>query len=386
MSQRTSQQPSTRPRTFTEEFERAFAFPPRDFQVEVFQNYADHKDTLLVVPTGAGKSVCWQSLALWERPNGKCKILLIEPGKALADNQVCIQKSITLSETDIIEPKVLEAERRGIRAIAVHEDTIAEATQSNPPRDLFKEAIKGDAEIIVLTPEMLETPRFDSVLTAPRFVAALKAVVVDEMHLLYEWGETWRPSYLQIGRLRARLPSNVWWLGASASCPDNGPLARIRLSLGFQPDSHALVRRPVDRLDISYQVRILEHATSGTTFHDIDWLFGNPNILKPEDIPKTIIYCKTIKLCSLVAKYLHTLVPGAIADPTKVIMTFHSIRTQRNRSRIVEDFERGTELRILVATDCACVGINVKGIEVIIVLSLCMTLNALLQWLGRVAR
>jgi len=89
--------------------------------------------------------------------------------------------------------QVLAAQKRGLHAVAIHQDSLNEAQNSTPPRHLFKEASDGLWDILFFSPEMLGF------------------IFVDECHVVVPWGNSFRDAYKSLEDLRPRVPSNVTW-------------------------------------------------------------------------------------------------------------------------------------------------------------------------------
>lgn len=280
--------------------------------------------------------------------------------------------------------QVREAELRGVHAVALHEDTLRSA--ANEGRDLFKECASGPWELIVVTPEMLGTPQFKTLLNNRTFKSRLIGVSVDEMHLISQWGEGWRRTYLNVSHLRVQVDSDVWWIGTSGSCLIiHTTLPKVKKLLGFTDDSYWLHHGYVDRPDISYEPRICQYAYTGDNMHDLDWVIEE-GIKSASEIRKTLINVKTIADGSKVLRYLESLLPSNFPKRDQIIGSFHSIIDGDARNAILADFDNGEDLRILVATDCGAQGINVKGIQDVICWDIPECLDQLKQWAGRAGR
>ena len=144
------------------------------------------KDVLALMPTGGGKSVCFQVPALMK--DGLC--LVITPLIALMKDQV---ENLSL---------------RGIRAIAVH------AGMTSREVDLaLNNAAYGGFKFLYLSPERLQTSLFRKYLP----VLDISFIVVDEAHCISQWGYDFRPDYLRIGELRQVVDAPVIALTATAT-------------------------------------------------------------------------------------------------------------------------------------------------------------------------
>lgn len=159
----------------------------RPLQKEIIESILCGKDTLAILPTGGGKSICFQVPALAQK--GIC--IVISPLIALMKDQVGNLK------------------KRNIPALLIHSgmkkaDVIQ--TLKNASHDYFK--------FLYVSPERLETSLFNEYLPA----LDVNLVAVDEAHCISQWGYDFRPSYLRIAELRKELPGiPVLALTASAT-------------------------------------------------------------------------------------------------------------------------------------------------------------------------
>ncbi|MFN8309099.1 MAG: ATP-dependent DNA helicase RecQ [Chitinophagales bacterium] len=148
----------------------------RPLQEEIIQSVLKGSDTLALLPTGGGKSICFQVPALMR--DGLC--LVITPLIALMKDQV----------SNLMQ--------RGIQAVAVH--TGMPARQIDTTLD---NCIYGNVKFLYLSPERLRTADFKE--RVARMNVSL--IVVDEAHCISQWGYDFRPAYLQIAALREILPT-----------------------------------------------------------------------------------------------------------------------------------------------------------------------------------
>ncbi|MBO4634810.1 MAG: RecQ family ATP-dependent DNA helicase [Bacteroidales bacterium] len=191
----------------------------RPMQEEIIRQALEGRDVLAILPTGGGKSVCFQVPALMR--DGLA--LVVTPLIALMKDQVQNLKD------------------RGIRAMAIH------AGMNRREVDLaLNNAAYGDYKFLYLSPERLRTQLFQAYLS----VLHINYIVVDEAHCISQWGYDFRPDYLQIGEIRKRVEAPVIALTATAT-----PLVAedIMQRLGFQEPN--LLRSGFERPNLSYIVR-----------------------------------------------------------------------------------------------------------------------------------
>ncbi len=147
----------------------------RPLQEEIINSVMANRDTLALMPTGGGKSICFQVPALAKE--GLC--LVVTPLIALMKDQV------------------ENLNRKGIHAVAVYS-----GMSYNQIEVAFDNCMFGDVKFLYISPERLETEKFRAVLS--RLNIAL--IAVDEAHCISQWGYDFRPPYLRIADIRGLLP------------------------------------------------------------------------------------------------------------------------------------------------------------------------------------
>ncbi|MBQ8838793.1 MAG: RecQ family ATP-dependent DNA helicase [Bacteroidales bacterium] len=196
------------------------SFRPK--QEDIVRAALDGRDVLAILPTGGGKSVCFQVPAL------------MRPGTA-----VVVTPLIAL-----MKDQVQNLNKRGIKALCIN------AGMSRREVDLaLNNAAYGDFKFLYVSPERLNTRLFQSYL--PEINVSF--IVVDEAHCISQWGYDFRPDYLQIGRLREIIDAPVIALTATATpqVADD-----IMERLGFE--EKCLIKSGFERPNLSYVVRRCE--------------------------------------------------------------------------------------------------------------------------------
>jgi ATP-dependent DNA helicase RecQ len=191
----------------------------RPLQEDVIRSVLDGKDTLALMPTGGGKSLCYQVPAL--AGEGLC--LVISPLIALMKDQV------------------ENLRKKGITAYAIYT-----GMQRKEVINILKVAGNSNCKFLYVSPERLETNLFKEYLPALQ----ITLIAVDEAHCISQWGYDFRPSYLRIAQLKEELPDTpVLALTASAT-PD--VQQDICDKLLFR--QHKIFRQSFNRPNLSYSV------------------------------------------------------------------------------------------------------------------------------------
>ena len=158
----------------------------RSRQQEIIESAVAGKDTLALLPTGGGKSVCFQVPAMMK--DGIA--IVVTPLIALMKDQVR-----TLQD-------------RGIKALAIHAGMGRYEVDT-----ILNNACYGDFKFLYVSPERLSTFLFRSYLPQMN----VSYIVVDEAHCISQWGYDFRPDYLKIGELRKEVDAPVIALTATAT-------------------------------------------------------------------------------------------------------------------------------------------------------------------------
>ena len=194
----------------------------RPMQEEIISAAADGKDVLAILPTGGGKSVCFQVPALMREGIA----LVITPLIALMKDQV----------------QNLEA--RGVKALAIHA-----GMERHEVERILGNAAWGDFKFLYVSPERLGTALFQSYLT----LLPISYIVVDEAHCISQWGYDFRPDYLTISELRKQVDAPVIALTATAT---PRVAEDIMDKLAFR--GRLLLKSGFERSNLSYIVRRCE--------------------------------------------------------------------------------------------------------------------------------
>lgn len=165
--------------TVLAEFQRIWGYPDfRKPQDEIVRALLNHQDVLVVLPTGGGKSICFQLPALLQSG----LTLVISPLVALMENQV------------------QELQQRHLSAATLH------SQMSAPQRQQTLRAIdRGQLRLLYVSPETLLSQPLWQRLSRP--LVKLNGLILDEAHCLVQWGETFRPAYRRLGAVRDALLS-----------------------------------------------------------------------------------------------------------------------------------------------------------------------------------
>ncbi len=303
----------------------------RPLQEEIINAVVSGKDTLALLPTGGGKSVCFQVPAMLR--DGIC--IVVSPLIALMKDQV------------------EQLRRRGIPAVAIHSGLRRDAIDL-----LLDNAIYGDTKFLYVSPERLQTELFIA-----RFKQMkVGLIAVDEAHCISQWGYDFRPPYLQIATLRDLVPDvPVIALTASATAQVQTDIAeKLRFAEGY-----AFFRKSFARDNLSFVVRKTDNK--GEKLLDI--LRKVPG--------SAIVYVRSRKATVELAGWLQRhQCPSSF---------YHAGLTFEERTRRQDDWIQN-RTRVMVATNAFGMGIDKPDVRLVVHLDLPENLESYYQEAGRAGR
>ena len=315
--------------TILKKFWRHSQFRP--LQEEIINSILANHDTLALLPTGGGKSVCFQVPALMRE--GVC--IVISPLIALMKDQVENLKT------------------KGINAVAVH------SGMSRNEIDVYlNNCIYGNVKFLYLSPERLQTEMFQERVKQMK----VSLLAVDEAHCISQWGYDFRPSYLQIAELRTVLP-NVPVIALTATAT---PIVSNDIvdKLLFRKE-HQVFHKTFARENLSFVVRKKE----------------NKERQLQEILQKVrgsvIIYVRSRKVTQEVAEILAKAgIPATF---------YHAGLTHEQRALHQEDWIKNKK-RVMVATNAFGMGIDKADVRIVVHLDLPENLESYYQEAGRAGR
>lgn len=303
-------------------------------QKEIVNAILAGKDALAVLPTGGGKSLCFQYPAAYAQQ----PVIVISPLIALMKDQV------------------LGLQRRGIPAGALY------AGQSlDEKREVFRQIGQGGPFVLYLSPERAQKEGFQTWIQGKKF--ALFAV--DEAHCVSQWGHDFRPEYAALGTLKSLRPDvPILALTASATPLVLRDIARV-LKLK-SPERHVYgFYRP----NLYFQVE-----SCGSDLEKYAHLYG---AIDQNPTGRILIYCGTRKVTEEVASRLQKNVGG--------VGYYHAGMSSEERTRVQTQYDRG-ELRILVATNAFGMGIDHPDVRLVVHFNMPANIDSLYQEMGRAGR
>lgn len=304
----------------------------RGGQEEVVNALMNGRDAVGIMPTGAGKSVCYQVPALMMQG----MTVVISPLISLMKDQVS---------------SLLQS---GIKAAFINSSLNAEET-----RQVYRRAYSGDIKILYVTPERLLTEGFLNLSKQ----GGISMITVDEAHCISQWGQDFRPSYLKIADYIAALPKRPVVSAFTATATVRVKRDIIRL---LELNDPIEVTRGFDRKNLSFSVLRPKNKYSS--------LVG---ILNKDKERCAVIYCLTRKTTDEVCMKLNA--DGFTAA------RYHAGLSDEERRRSQEDFIYDRK-NIMVATNAFGMGIDKSNVGLVVHYNMPKDLESYYQEAGRAGR
>ncbi len=310
----------------------------KDRQEEIIQSILSGKDTLVIMPTGGGKSLCYQLPALLL--NGTA--LIISPLIALMKNQV-----------------------DSIRGYA-KEDEVAHFLNSSlsktQVRQVKQDVKSGGTKLLYVAPETL---------TKEENIAFFKSVeisfvAVDEAHCISEWGHDFRPEYRKIRAMIDAIGDNIPIMALTATAT---PKVKSDIIKNLSMDDVRSFTSSFNRQNLYYEVR--PKISKDQTFREM------VQIIKERTGQSGIIYVQARKSTEEVAKILE--VNGINAAP------YHAGLDAKTRTKVQDDFLM-EEIDVIVATIAFGMGIDKPDVRFVIHYDIPKSIENYYQETGRAGR
>lgn len=318
--------------TATEALEKYFGYHQfRPLQADIIDRICDNHDTVVIMPTGGGKSICYQIPAIIQDGLG----IVISPLIALMKDQV-----------------------EGLVAAGIHAAFLNSSISVQEQKQVIEDAKNGKLDLLYLSPEKLLSQDFQAVLPALN----INLFAIDEAHCISSWGHDFRPEYRQLVLLKKRFPDiPVVALTATA---DKATRKDIGKQLGLE--SPKIFLASFDRPNLSLEVRPGRKK----------WQQIVEFVLKRKD-DSGIVYCNSRKGTEALAEKLneHGIHAGF----------YHAGLTDVERNRVQEAFIND-QIPVICATIAFGMGIDKSNIRWVIHHNLPKNMESFYQEIGRAGR
>jgi len=313
----------------------------RPSQLDIIQHILNGEDTLILMPTGAGKSICYQIPAL------------CSPGLTIVISPLL----------SLIYDQIQDLQRKGI--VAHKYDSTSEVSL----QQIITDVENGSCNILYTTPETLTgNGELQLGMEALAEKGLLNRFVVDEAHCVSNWGHDFRPAYLEL-HMRQWFPQvPICAFTATATklvCND------IIRSLGLR--NPYMVRSSFIKENIQYRIREKENDSWSYIGNSVAKAIREMGYLNRTGI----IYCLSRKECEYLSGVLNR--KGISAG------YYHALLSKEERNNIQQQWLDG-EIKVIVATIAFALGINKPDVRYVIHTSMPKCIESYYQQTGRAGR
>ncbi len=321
----------------------------RGRQEEIIGHVLAGRHALVIMPTGGGKSLCYQIPAM--------VLAAQHAGQGLPPLAVVISPLIALMKDQV---DALTA--RGIDATFINSSLSREERESRT-RDIFE----GRRTLLYVTPERFRKPEFLHAIAGRR----VSLLAVDEAHCISEWGHDFRPDYTRLNEIRERLGNPVTVaLTATATAEVQRDIVR---QLGLDPGAVTTFHEGIDRPNLQFAVR---HVWGDD--EKVDQILDiRDRLLGPESTGSGIVYFTLIRVLDRFSTLLRE---RGVAH-----RCYHGDLDRRERRRVQEAFMNGAG-ELVLATNAFGMGIDKDDIRFVVHAEIPGSMESWCQEIGRAGR
>lgn len=312
----------------------------RGKQLEAIEAVLSGSDCFCLMPTGGGKSMCYQVPAL-TKPG---IVLVVSPLIALMENQVSTLKEKGIPAELLSSTQTVQVKNK------IYEDL---------------ESWKPAVRLLYVTPELIATSGFMSKLTKIHDRGLLNLIAIDEAHCISSWGHDFRPSYRKLNSLRSHFP-NVPVLALTATAD---PKVQKDVIGSLKLQSPLVLKSSFNRPNIYYEVRYKDLLDD--SYADVC------KLLKSCGNVCAIIYCLERTMCDDLAIHLTNSGISCAA--------YHAGLNNKMRSSVLDDWI-SSKTQVVVATVAFGMGIDRKDVRVVCHFNIPKSMEGFYQESGRAGR
>src|SRR5690554_6730255 len=302
----------------------------RPLQEDIINAALKGEDTLALLPTGGGKSICFQV-------------------PALAMDGICVVISPLIA---LMKDQVENLQKRDIKAIAIYSGMTKREIDT-----ALDNCVYGKVKFLYVSPERLETDIFKARLEKMN----VNLFAIDESHCISQWGYDFRPSYLNIIKLREMKPGVPFLALTATATPE--VVLDIQQQLGFKKEN--VLQKSFERKNLSYVV-LNEEDKNNRLLKILNKVKGT-----------SVVYVRSRKKTKEIAHFLIN--NGVSAD------FYHAGLINEERSRKQLDWINN-KIRVIVSTNAFGMGIDKPDVRTVVHLDLPDSLEAYFQEAGRAGR
>ncbi|HEY9865518.1 MAG TPA: ATP-dependent DNA helicase RecQ [Candidatus Obscuribacterales bacterium] len=312
-------------------------------QGEIIKSLLDKKDALIVMPTGGGKSICFQLPALLQTG----LTLIISPLVALMENQVQELQDLQLPAA-LIHSQLMPQQRR--KTLSLIE--------------------KNQLRLLYLSPETLLSSPVWNIIAQP--MVKINGLILDEAHCLVQWGDTFRPAYRRLGAIRPTLLKLK---------PKGTKIAIAAFTATADPDAQETIQR-VLQLQKPQQFLLSPYRSNLELNIKTIWTPRGRQqqliqFIQPRKNQTGLIYARTRKDCEQLAQWLQTEHYSTVA--------YHAGLSSEERRKIEKDWLQ-EKIKFVVCSSAFGMGINKSNVRWVCHFQAPFLLSEYIQEVGRAGR
>lgn len=303
----------------------------RKGQTEVIGAALSGRDSFVLMPTGGGKSLCYQLPALLL----PCVTVVVSPLMSLMKDQV-----------------------DSLQAMGIAADFINSSLNREQVSDVLQKLHFQQLKLLYVAPERLLQPQFLQRLAQ----VGVSLFAIDEAHCVSQWGHDFRPDYIALSQLKQQFAQVPLMALTATADPATQQDIRTQLHLQDPYTSISSFDRPNIRYTVQEKFRPFEQLVS---------------LLKTQENQSGIIYCSSRKKVDELHEQLH--------NKGFAVGAYHAGLTNEQRMKVQDEFKRD-HLQIIVATVAFGMGVNKPNIRFVVHYDLPRTIEAYYQETGRAGR
>lgn len=303
----------------------------RPGQTEVIAAALQGQDSFVLMPTGGGKSMCYQLPALLL----PYVTVVVSPLMSLMKDQV-----------------------DSLQAMGIAADFVNSSLSREQVLDVFRRLRQQQIKLLYVAPERLLQPQFLERLAE----VGVSLFAIDEAHCVSQWGHDFRPDYIALAQLKQHFPQVPLMALTATADPATQQDIRQQLRLVQPYTSISSFDRPNIRYTVQEKFRPFEQLVA---------------LLKQQENQSGIIYCSSRKKVDELAQQLH--------HKGFAVGAYHAGLNNEERARVQDEFKRD-HLQLVVATVAFGMGVNKPNIRFVVHFDLPRTIEAYYQETGRAGR